>query len=196
MINTKMIRDGFASFQSKEDLTFRDKAMKKAEEQAKDKKKGLWAACSGPHAEITPIPALGSGDNPAPVGTPLEADGRRITITSAYFVESYGYFAPQQNYIYLVIEVTMENISDSGKTHPYNELCFAAKDLDANADFDDSFLNPSDYPLGAGDMLPGDVVSGEVVLEVHQNSTQIRIKYSTGEIACAGGKSVYWLVVK
>lgn len=194
MVNTKMIRDGFASFQTKEDLTRRDKAMKKAEDQAKENNRGLWAACSGPHAEITPVPQLGSGDNPAPIGTALEADGRRITINNAYFLDSYGFFTPQQNFVFLVINVTMENISESGKTHPYNELCFAGKDLDAGADYDDSFLNPSDIPLGAGDMLPGDVVSGEVVLEVHQNSTNIRVKYSTGGFGCSGGKSVYWIV--
>jgi hypothetical protein len=167
--------------------------MKEAEDSAKEKKAGLWGACSGPHAEITPVPKLGSGDNPAPLGTPLEADGRRITLDTAYFADSYGFFTPQQNFVFLVVDVTMENISESGKTHAYNELCFSAKDLDRDADFDDSFLNPSDRPLGSGDMLPGDVVGGEVVLEVHQDSQRVRVKYSTGP-GCIGGKSIYWIV--
>lgn len=195
-IDERMIADGFSTFKARDGHSQRDSRLQKAEKLAKDEQRGLWKDCGGGHVEITPVPKLGSGDNPAPLGTPLEADGRRITLNSAYFTPSYGFFTPQQNYEYLVVNVTMENISDSGKTHDYNELCFAAKDLDANADYDDSFLNPSDIPLGSGEMLPGDVVNGEVVFEVHQGSANIRIKYQTGGFACSGGKSIYWIVTR
>jgi endonuclease YncB( thermonuclease family) len=194
-IDERMIADGVSTFKPREGHSKRDGRLQKAEQLAKDENRGLWAACGGGHVEITPVPKLGTGDNPAPMGTSLEADGRRITVDGAYFTPSYGFFTPQQNFEYLVINVTMENISESGKTHAYNELCFAAKDLDANADYDDSFLNPSDIPFGSGDMLPGDVVSGEVVLEVHQGAANIRIKYQTGP-SCIGGKTVYWVVTR
>ncbi|MFL5761461.1 MAG: thermonuclease family protein [Thermomicrobiales bacterium] len=196
LVNQRFIKAGMASFVSKDDNTRYDPRLKKAQADAKAKKAGLWGACSGPHQEVTPVPKVGSGDNPAPLGMPLEADGRRITLNSAYFTESYGFFTPQQNYVFLVIDVSMENISDSGKSHSYNELCFAGKDLDHDSDIDDSALNPSDRPLGAGDMLPGDVVNGEVVLEVHQDTTHVRVKYSTGDAFCSGGKSLYWLVTR
>jgi endonuclease YncB( thermonuclease family) len=194
-IDERMVADGYSTFTPRDGNDRRNERMERAEQIAKDENRGLWEHCGGGHVDITPVPALGSGDNPAPLGTPVEADGRRITVNSAYFTETYGFFAPQQNYVFLVIDVTMENISESGKTHAYNELCFAAKDLDRDADYDDSFLNPSDRPFGSGDMLPGDVVGGEVVLEVHQDSQRIRVKYSTGP-GCIGGKSVYWLVVR
>jgi endonuclease YncB( thermonuclease family) len=194
-IDERMVADGFSTFTPRDGNDRRDDRMQRAEQIAKDENRGLWEECGGGHIEITPVPAVGTDDNPAPLGTPVEADGRRITVNGAYFVETYGYFSPQQNFVFLVIDVTMENISESGKTHAYNELCFAAKDLDRGADYDDSFLNPSDRPFGSGEMLPGDVVSGEVVLEVHRDSQRIRVKYSTGP-GCIGGKSVYWLVVR
>jgi hypothetical protein len=188
-----MVADGYSTFTPRDGNDRRDERMKRAEGIAKEEGRGLWEACGGGHVDITPVPKLGSGDNPAPLGTPLEADGRRITLNGAYFTDTYNFLTPQQNFTYLVVDVTMENISESGKTHPYNELCFAGKDMDRGADYDDSFLNPSDRPLGSGDMLPGDVVNGEVVLEVHQDAVRIRVKYSTGP-ACIGGKSLYWIV--
>jgi hypothetical protein len=195
LVDESMISNGYSTFKSREDNTKYDARLKKAEKKAKDRDKGLWKTCGGGHVEVKPpteVPKLGSGDNPAPIGTALEAGGQRYTLNSAYPTASYGYFAPQQNYIFLVVNMTIQNIDDPGKEHDYNELCFSAKDLDQDANFDDSFINPSDIPLGSGKTLPGDVVQGDVVLEVHQNSHRIRVKYDTG---CGiGGTDLYWLV--
>ena len=90
----------------------------------------------------------------------------------------------------------MTNISTSGKQHSYNEICFAAKDIDTGFDYDDAIFNASESPLGSGDMIPGDTVSGDVTIEVSPSSNRIRIKYSTGDMFCSGGSSLYWIVTR
>src|SRR4029453_2503849 len=49
LLNEQLIKEGFASFKSKDDNTLYDARLKKA-------KRGLWGACAGPHAELTPPP--------------------------------------------------------------------------------------------------------------------------------------------
>ncbi|MGH2551662.1 MAG: thermonuclease family protein, partial [Thermomicrobiales bacterium] len=113
-VDERMIADGASTFKAREGNSKRDARLQKAEQLAKDENRGLWGACGGGHVEITPVPKIGTGDNPAQLGTALEADGRRITLSNAYFTPSYGFFAPQQNFEFLVVTVTMENISESG----------------------------------------------------------------------------------
>jgi micrococcal nuclease len=192
LLNTKLVREGYATFKSKDPNTKYDENFTKAEDEAKDKKRGLWKTCGGGHVEVTPAPELGSADNPAPLGATISGDGREITLNNAYFVEGYDFLAPDAGNIYLTIEVTIVNNSESGKTHDYNELCFSAVDPDRGFKFDDTLLNPSGSPLGSGDLGPGDVVRGEVVLEVKADSQRIRVKYDTG---CGiGGENLYWIV--
>jgi micrococcal nuclease len=194
LLNTKLVREGFATFKSKDPNTKYDDNFTKAEKEAKEKKRGLWKSCGGGHVEVTPAPELGSADNPAPVGGTVSGDGREITLNNAYFVEGYDFLAPDPGNIYLTIEVSIVNNSESGKTHDYNELCFSAVDPDRGYKFDDTLLNPSGSPLGSGDLGPGDVVRGEVVLEVRADSQKIRVKYDTG---CGiGGESLYWIVTR
>ena len=193
LVNELLISKGYAQFKSGNDNTKHDRQLKAAQDHAQKAKVGIWDVCGGPHKAIKKV---GSGDNPAPIGTTVEGDGRSITVNSANFFDSYGYFAPEQNRIFLIINVTMTNISTSGKQHSYNEICFAAKDLDTGADYDDAVFNASDIPLSAGDMNPGETVSGDVTLEVSPNSTRVRIKYSTGDAFCSGGSSLYWIITR
>jgi endonuclease YncB( thermonuclease family) len=194
LLNTKLVREGFATFKSKDPNTKYDDNFSKAEDEAKDKKRGLWKTCGGGHVEVTPAPELGSADNPAPLGGTVSGDGREITLNNAYFVEGYDFLAPDPGNVYLTIEVSIVNDSESGKTHDYNELCFSAVDPDRGFKFDDTLLNPSGSPLGSGDLGPGDVVRGEVVLEVKADSQRIRVKYDTG---CGiGGEDLYWIVTR
>lgn len=50
LINTKLVRDGLAAFQDKDDGNDKYNArLKKAQQQAKDKGVGIWENCGGPH---------------------------------------------------------------------------------------------------------------------------------------------------
>jgi endonuclease YncB( thermonuclease family) len=191
MVDEFLIARGYASFKSRDRNTKYDSRLEKAQSSAKKSKVGLWGACAGPHAEITPVPKVGTGDNPAPVGTAIEGDGLRVTLNSFYYSDGDGFIVPAQNKTFLIVNMTITNISDSDQKD-YNEICFAAKDVDKDFDFDNSFLNPSGAPLGSGDMVPGDTVSGEVALEVSPSSAHIRVKYTSG--GGCGGDKFYWLV--
>lgn len=80
------------------------------------------------------------------------------------------------------------NVDDD--THGYTEARFSAKDLDTDANFDDTFAF-SDQPLGSGELSPGEYVIGQVVLEVQETATRIRVKYDPKSIG--SGDEVYWL---
>ncbi|GIW04073.1 MAG: hypothetical protein KatS3mg059_0693 [Thermomicrobiales bacterium] len=193
LLNERLIREGFASFKSKDKNTHYDERLKKAEEDAKAEQRGLWKACGGPHVELTPPPEIGTADNPAPIGATLTKDDREITLVSARFVESYDLLDPDPGNVFLEIEVIIKNVHDA-KERSYNELCFSAVDPDRGYKFDDTLFNFSDQPLGSGDLGPGDIVRGTVVLEVKADSARIRVKYDSG---CGfGGKSFYWIVVR
>lgn len=140
----------------------------------------------------TPVPALGSANRPASIGDTVEVDGRAITLLDATVTSSVGgFYTPKGGYEFVVITVKIRNVSTSGKKHDYNELYFSGKDIDRGWDFDDTGINLSDSPLGSGELSPGEYVTGQVVLEVHQETTSLRIKYDTSPI---GGKNAYWLV--
>jgi hypothetical protein len=189
LLNTKMVRDGFASFKSKEPNTKYDDRLEDAEELAKEKNRGLWKECGGPHVGITPPPELGEADYPAPIGTTLNTDGQNITVSDAFFSYDYGFSSPKGGYVFLVFTARIENVDD--KDHGYTESRFSARDIDSGATFDDTFTF-ADQPLGSGDLSPSEFVFGTVVLEVQETATRVRIKYdpkSLGE-----GDEVYWIV--
>lgn len=189
LLNTKMVREGYASFKSKDPNTTYDHRLKEAEDYAKEKKRGLWKACGGAHVEITPPPELGEVDNPAPIGTTLNTDGQNITVSEAFFTYEFGFATPKGGYIFIVISARIENVDDDD--HGYTESRFSARDMDTGATFDDTFTL-ADQPLGSGDLSPGEFVFGQVVLEVQETATRVRIKYdpkSLGE-----GDEAYWIV--
>jgi len=193
LLNERLIREGYASFKAKDDTSRYGDRLKRAEELAKAEQVGLWGACGGPHVELTPPPELGTADNPAPIGSTLTKDDREITLVSAQFVEAYDFLSPEPGYIFLEIEAIVRNVHET-KDRSYNELCFSASDPDRGYKFDDTFLNPSVQPLGSGDLGPGDLARGSVVLEVRADSARIRVKYDSG---CGfGGKSFYWIVTR
>lgn len=190
-VNEAMLDEGFASFQAREGNVEYDAALKSAEQDARDDENGLWGACGDNHVEIvppTPTPELGDGDLPAPVGTQLTGEDVAVTVASAFYANEYGFSTPKGGYVYLVIEVAIENIDDAD--HGYAGNRFSAKDFDTNAEFDDTFTL-TDGGLGAGTLSPGEYVSGIVVLEVQETVQRIRIKYDTAAI---GGTNLYWLV--
>jgi endonuclease YncB( thermonuclease family) len=192
LVDERMIADGFSTFAPRDGHDKRDARLKKAEQLAKDEKRGMWAdgACdAGESGEEEPA-KLGSGDNPAPIGTTLTTDGQEITVTSAYFTYEFGFVTPKGGYVFLVLETSIRNVDDA--VHGYEESRFSAKDLDSGAEFDDTFTF-ADAPLGSGELSPGEYVYGQVVLEVQESAKNVRIKYDAKFI---GGGEVYWLMTR
>lgn len=133
---------------------------------------------------------VGSGENPAPIGTAVTADGLEITVHSAGLSDTAGVLAgAEPGVMYLTLDVSIRNVSDDKKS--YNTLYWSGRDPVNGYNFDDDvFAGDSVNPLSSGDIQPGDVVRGEVVIKVRDDSQTVRIKYDTSPI---GGANLYWL---
>jgi hypothetical protein len=190
MLNERLIKEGYASFKVDEDNGKYDARFKKAQDAAKKGKKGLWDECGAAHVELKEPPALGEADNPAPLGTGVETDGQRITVSDVFFSYDYGFSTPKGGYVFLVFTARIENISKDDN-HGYEESRFSARDLDSDATFDDTFTL-ADQPLGSGELSPGEFVYGTVVLEVQDSTTRLRIKYDPSFFG--DGDEAYWIV--
>jgi len=192
LVDEQMISNGYSTFKARADNGKRDDRLKAAETNAKKKGKGIWAdgSCGGGHVEITPTPQLGEGGLPAPIGTTLSTDGQEIAVVSGYVTSDLNYSTPKGGYIFLVIYATIKNVDKPGKTHGYDGARFSAKDLTTDANFDDTFAF-ANVPLDSGELSPGEYVEGEVVLEIQETATRIRIKYDPKSLG--DGDEVYWL---
>jgi len=190
MANEVMAHDGFVIFKNEEKDDRYEKRLRAAEREAKNEEVGIWGECGGGHVAVTPVPELGESGDPAPIGTTLNTEGQDITITSAFYSYDYGFSTPKGGYVYLVIEATIANEDD--EEHGYEGSRFSAKDLDTQAEFDDTFTL-IDGGLGSGKLSPGEYVSGIVVLEVQETGGPIRIKY---DASFTGAGEVYWVVAR
>ena len=54
LLNTKLIRDGYATFNQMKPNTRYDRRFGKAEDSAREKKRGLWGVCDGNHVPLAP----------------------------------------------------------------------------------------------------------------------------------------------
>lgn len=189
--NARLLREGAGSLDDRGEDTRYKAGLTEAQSDAKADDAGLWGECGENHVELvapTPTPALGEGELPAPIGTTLTGGGVAVTLTNAFYADEYGYATPKGGYVFLVLEVAIENTDDEG--HGYAGNRFSAKDFDTGAEFDDT-ITLAVGGLGTGDLSPGEYVSGVVVLEVQERTSRVRIKYAT---AAFGGTSLYWLV--
>ncbi len=133
---------------------------------------------------------VGSGENPAPIGTSVMGDGLEVTVHSADVSDTAGVLAgAEPGVMYLTLDVTIRNVSDDEKS--FNALYWSGKDIVNGYAFDDDpFAGDSVNQLPSGDLQPSDLIRGEVVLKVRDDSQKIRIKYDTAPI---GGANLYWL---
>jgi len=109
-------------------------------------------------------------------------------VSSAFFTYEYGFSTPKGGYVFLVIEATITNADDD--EHGYAGNRFSAKDLETEAEFDDT-VTLTDGGLGSGELSPGEYVYGIVVLEVQETGGPIRVKYDAKSV---GEGEVYWVV--
>lgn len=187
-----LAQDGFVIFKEEEKDTRYASRLRSAEQTAKDASVGLWSDCGGGHVAVTPVPKLGEGGLPAPIGTTLNTEGQDVTVSNAFFSYDYGFATPKGGYVFLVIDVNITNVDTATKDnkHDYGGNRFSAKDLMTGAEFDDTFTLASGG-LGSGNLSPKEYVSGVVVLEVQETGGPIRIKYDANLV---GGSEVYWVV--
>lgn len=191
-VNEAILQEGFASFQAREGSDRFDADLQAADRAAREDDAGLWGECGGNHVEIVPPtaePELGDQGLPAPIGTTLTGGGVAVTINSAYTTYQYGVSAPKGGYVFLVMEIVVENV-DPEDNHGYADYRFSAEDQDTGADFEEP-RSAVTGGLGNGDLSTGEYVSGVVGLEVQETSTNIRIEYGTANV---GGESLYWLL--
>jgi micrococcal nuclease len=70
LLNSKLVRDGAATFGATKGDDRYDSSLKKAELTAKDKQSGLCGACGGNHVQVTPTPAPEPTAEPLPTAVP------------------------------------------------------------------------------------------------------------------------------
>lgn len=145
---------------------------------------------TGREANVTPTPEpKGTENNPATIGDTVAADGLAITLNSASTADTAtgGMSVPDAGNIYVVLDVTIKNVSE--ETESFNALYWSAKDVERGFTFDDAMMASTGQDISAGDLSPGDLVRGNVVLEVKVDTPVLRIKYDTSPI---GGKNMFW----
>ncbi len=189
--NVLLLREGIGSLDDRGKKTRHKDDLAEAESDAKDDEAGLWGEGGENHVELvapTPTPILGEEPLPAAIGTTLSDGDVSVTLTSAYVAYQYGFSNPRGGYVFLVVEMAVENTDD--EDHGYADDRVAAKDAARGTDFEERY-RPTDYPLNSGDLSPGEYVSGLVILEVQETSSQVLVSYKT---AYFGGEALYWLV--
>lgn len=185
LFNEILLETGWVTIQPEEKNTKHAERYQLAAQAAKENQAGLYAKCGGHHVAAPP---RGSGENPGSVGETLVGEGVAVTLNDAFRTYDYNYSTPKGGYVFLILNVTLQNNGEDEKG--YSDTRFSAKDLDTGAEFDDTFAL-LDAPLGRGDLSTGEYVTGQVALEIQETAVNVRVKY---QISALGGESVYWLV--
>jgi endonuclease YncB( thermonuclease family) len=184
LLNEQLLLNGWVTTREEEKNTKYAERYAKAAADGRASGANLYTACTSFHQEI---PRYGGHDAPAQPGEAVSVKGVRVSLDSYYYSYSDALgTAPKGGYMYLIIAVTIVNERAEGK-YNYNEMKFAAKNLDSDADYDDEFAF-LDAPLGSGELSPGEYVSGQVALEIQETAVNVRLKYNV-----EGDYSLYWL---
>lgn len=147
------------------------------------------ARASRDRKEPTQTPQAGTGDNPAAIGDTVTMDGLAITVHTARTTDSVGMFAEAgTGEEYVVLDVAIENVSDGKKS--FNTLYWSAKDIENGYTFDDEIMASTGQDLGSGELDAGDLIRGNVVIKIREDSRIIRFKYDTSPL---GGENLYWV---
>jgi hypothetical protein len=136
------------------------------------------APTNTPESTITPAPT----DTPLPpptqnvgvVGERRETGGIALTILNVSKVNSIGIWTPDAGNVFLVIEVTIENVNRDDET-PYNPLYFSVKDSDG-FEYNTAIAAP-DPSLQSGNLPKGDKVRGFVAFEVRSTAIGFIVTY-------------------
>ena len=183
LLNQQLLQQGWVTSQEEETNTKYADVYAAAARQASDGKRGVLSICSGFHDEIN---RHGGHDDPAVAGETVQVKGVQATLNSYYFsaVDVLG-SAAKGGYKYLIANVTITNVRESGK-YSFSSNKFAGKDLDTAADYDDTFAF-LESPIDSGELSPGEYAVGDVAVEVQETATNVRLKYTV-----EGDFSLYW----
>lgn len=183
LLNEYLLANGYAIAQTEEKNVARQKELAAAAKTGQDAKLGLWGTCESGHQEI---PRRGGVNDPAALGERVVAGGMAVTLQSAYTTYSYGMSNARGGYVFLVVELYLENVSDGEKDYASNRV--KAKDMQTGADFKDIY-DPSDSPLGSGKLSPGSYIYGIVGVEIQETASDVRVEY---QINSFGQPYVFW----
>jgi len=126
----------------------------------------------------TPPPTL----TPRPTSTlsigvinePRELGGIVLTVLNAENMIKMGYLTADPGYIYLVLDVTIENVGRNEDT-PYNPLYFSVKDSDGYEY--NATLFAREPSLKSGDLPKGEKVRGYIAFKVRSTSKEMVLSY-------------------
>lgn len=184
LLKQQMLAEGWRTTHDEEKTTTYAAEYAAAASEAETNKAGILSMCEGFHQEIN---RRGGHDDPASVGENIQVKGVQAVLNGYYFsyTDALG-SAAKGGYKYLIANVTITNLRESGK-YRFSDTSFAAKDLATAADYDDefAFLNS---PLGSGELSAGEYATGDVAIEVQETATDVRLKYNV-----EGDFSLYWL---
>ena len=112
-----------------------------------------------------------------------------VTVESGYFDYGFANAIPRGGYKVLILQVTIENVSDDEKS--YAAANFSGEDVDTGNGYDAVTLEDVGVLLGNDSLDPGEYVSGTVLLEVQETATQVIVKYDPQR---GDPDDLYWLV--
>ena len=184
LLNEQLLQYGWVtSKEEKKNTKYADRYAKAAQ-LGQQNKAGLFATCASFHEEI---PRHGGREQPAAPGEAVSVKGVKASLDSYYYsyTDALG-TAAKGGYMYLIASVTIVNERESGK-YNYSSTSFAAKNLDNDADYDDTFAFLEAY-LDSGELSSGEYVSGQVALEIQETAANVRLKFNV-----EGDYSLYWL---
>lgn len=124
------------------------------------------------------------------IGDVVVVEGLGVQVERIEIVDSLdgGFDEPKGGYRYVIVTVQVLNESDGGKD--YGESDFTASDAQREWDVDQKFLNFADQPLGNGHPGTEEYAFGQIIFEVHQDTTQIKMHFNSS----LGGGSGYWVL--
>lgn len=124
-------------------------------------------ATDAPAATSAPAQSVGQ------VGDRVEANGVALTVNGVSAVDEVNdIFTPDEGNIFLVVDVTIESLSEDAS---YNPLYFKVKDSDG-FEYNSNFTAP-DPSLKSGELSAGDKVRGNVSFEVPADATGLELSY-------------------
>ncbi len=124
------------------------------------------------------------------IGDVVVVEGLGVQVERIEIVDSLdgGFDEPKGGYRYVIVTVRMLNASDGSKD--YGEGDFTASDAQRGWDVDRKFLNFADQPLGNGHLGSEEYAFGQIIFEVHQDTTQITMQFKPSLF----GGSGYWVL--
>jgi hypothetical protein len=129
-------------------------------------------------ATETAIPTRTSRPSPTPsvgmIGEAREGGGFVLTVLNVTNMESIEFMTADSGYIYLVLDVLIENVSRNDGI-PYNPLYFSVKDADGY-EYNTAFIAP-DPSLKSGHLPKGEMVRGFIAFEIRASSKGLVVTY-------------------